>query len=435
MNLVLRILVVGAGVWACLSPFVWLVFCNMVILALVVTAWACPLGCAPAELKVSDYQEVHEGELPIILESPHGGMMEIPITRPDPPIGGYDKYTLELTQLIRERMIARTGKSPEMVAMLVNREFIDVNRGAGTNAYHHEFTKQLYEAHYAAIDAALARVKSRHGTGLLVSIHSGWNYHVHIAIGVNHAEKWCTIPRFVERHGWDAFQGTNGVGGRLFARGYQVPGFGNAPSGGDKAGVPILTRCRKSGNIGIDGLQFEFQGRTLLADVKRRQQLANDVADTLLDFVNEYYASIPIKSNPSADPMGANVVIDAFTYEGANEDRMSKNSAKPDGTVDARFSLSLRAETNVNIRRIALTIQGTSNMMATGAPGWLIRVFQGERPINTGYVDTLGSYSGSASFDLYVNDNWCSDPGSLWTVTVMPEGGSPVRRTWTMGQK
>lgn len=261
-----------------------------------VAVFAFLLQTASAQEKVSDYQEIYEGELPIILESPHGGMKDIPSIRPVPHIGNQDKYTLELTRLIRERMIERTGKSPEMVAMLAQRAFIDVNRGAGTNAYRHEFTKQLYEAHYAAIDAAMARVKKRHGAGLMVLIHSGWQFPVQIAIGVNHKERWCTVPRFVERYGWDAFHGANGVGGRLFARGYQVSGQGDTPAGNDYAGIPILTRCRKKENIGIDGLEFEFQGRTLLADEKTRKKLANDVADVLLDFVNEYYAKIQFKT-------------------------------------------------------------------------------------------------------------------------------------------
>lgn len=243
---------------------------------------------------VSAYQEIHLGELPIILEAPHGGMKEIPIPRPDPPIGGYDKYTLELAQLIRERMIQRTGKSPEMVAMLANRAFIDVNREAGADAYRHAFTKQLYEAHYAAIDSAVSRVKKRHGKGLMVLIHSGWNFPVQIAIGVNHVKERSTIPYFVQRQGWNEFHGDAGVGGRLFARGYQVAGFGGT-TGKDYVGVPALTRCRNEENFGVDGLEFEFQGRTLLADVQQRQMLAKDVADVLLDFVNTHYTEIPFK--------------------------------------------------------------------------------------------------------------------------------------------
>ena len=37
MNVTLRILAVGAGAWACLSPFVWLLFCN---------GWLGPRGIA-----------------------------------------------------------------------------------------------------------------------------------------------------------------------------------------------------------------------------------------------------------------------------------------------------------------------------------------------------------------------------------------------------
>lgn len=299
------------------------------IALLFVFAYLLPQRCALADENVADYQELYAGELPIILESPHGGMKDIPSIRPIPNLGGYDKYTLELTRLIRERMIERTGKSPEMVAVLANRAFIDVNRSPGTNAYLHEFTKQLYEAHYQQIDAALQRVKRRHGVGLMVLIHSGWNWPVQVAIGVNHVEKWCTVPLFAKRYGWDAFHGTNGVGGRLFERGYQVPGFGGTPLGNDSAGVPITTRCRKESNIGIDGLQFEFQGSTLLADVNVRQRVANDVADVLLDFVNKYYKPLRI-TNQGMTP-GGNFSIVWQTVVGQRYQVQYRNSVEGPG--------------------------------------------------------------------------------------------------------
>lgn len=246
--------------------------------------------------KITDYQEVYHGNLPIILESPHGGMKNINSIDPAPNLGGYDKYTLELTRLIRKRMIERSGESPEVIAMLANRKYIDVNRKAGSKAYTHNFTKKLYEAHYAQIDTAIARVKKRHKKGLMVLIHSGWNYPVQIDIGVNHKKECSTIPQFVEKYGWDVFHGPEGIGGQLFKRGYEVPGFGGTKMRSGYAGIPILTRCRKKNNIGIDGLQFEFQGKTLLANKHKRQKLANDIADVILDFVNQYYTKIPFRN-------------------------------------------------------------------------------------------------------------------------------------------
>lgn len=247
------------------------------------------------EDNVADYQELHAGQLPIILESAHGGSKDIPSIRPVPNLGGIDKYTLELTRLIRDRMIERTGKSPEVVAMLADRKFIDVNRPPGLKAYTEPFTKKLYDAHYEEIDAALKRVKKRHGTGLMVLIHSGFDYPVQIDIGINHTEPLCTIPVYVKRHGWKDFHGDGGIGGRLFKRGYEVPGFGDTPARSGPSGVPILTRCRKRENIGIDGVELEFQGKTLLFDEQKRQTLATDVADVLLDFVSAKYTKIPLK--------------------------------------------------------------------------------------------------------------------------------------------
>jgi len=169
-----------------------------------------------AQEKITDYQEIHHGNLPIILESPHGGMKNINSINPAPNLGGYDKFTLELTRLIRKRMIERTGESPEVIAMLANRKYIDVNRKAGPKAYTRKFTKKLYNAHYAQIDEAISRVKQKHDKGLMVLIHSGYNYPVQIDIGINHKEEWCTIPQFVKKYGWDTFHGKNGIGGQLY---------------------------------------------------------------------------------------------------------------------------------------------------------------------------------------------------------------------------
>jgi hypothetical protein len=253
-------------------------------------------GISTVSAQISDYQEIHHGGLPIILEAPHGGNKDIPSIRPNPKIGGRDTYTLELTRLIRQRMMERTGKSPEVVAMLANRNFIDVNRKPGPKAYQHSFTKKLYQAHYVAIDKAIQRVKDRHGSGLMVLIHSGWNYPVQIAIGVNRYEKWTTIPYFVKHHGWNVFHGSEGIGGHLHRLGYEVSGYGNAPPDKDYTGLPALTRTRKSNNIGIDGMQFEFQGRALLRDVKKREKLARDIADILLQFVHRYYTPVSFKN-------------------------------------------------------------------------------------------------------------------------------------------
>lgn len=266
------------------------------IIALIIVFASClrPVG-VPAQEEVADYQEIHEGNLPIILESAHGGSKDIASIRPIPNLGGIDKYTLELTRLIRDRMMERTGKSPEVVAMLADRKFIDVNRTAGPKAYTQAFTERLYQAHYDEIDAALKRVKKRHGTGLMVLIHSGFDYPVQIDIGVNHTAQLCTIPVYVKRHGWDNFHGPGGIGGRLFKHGYEVPGFGGTPARSGPAGVPILTRCRKKENVGIDGLELEFQGKTLLFDEEKRAKLAVDVADVLLEFVSEKYVKIPFK--------------------------------------------------------------------------------------------------------------------------------------------
>ena len=93
------------------------------------------LTSTPSHATETDpYIEVHVGALPIILEAPHGGSMMLPDIE-NHKLGGRDTGTLELTRLIREKMVAKTGKSPEMIAMLANRNFIEANRKPGPEAY------------------------------------------------------------------------------------------------------------------------------------------------------------------------------------------------------------------------------------------------------------------------------------------------------------
>jgi hypothetical protein len=63
-------------------------------------------------------------------------------------------------------------------------------------------------------------------------------------------------------------------------------------SHGGRKDIPSI---RPIQNIGIDGVEFEFQGRPLLADPGKREKLARDVADVLLEFVNQYYTDTPFK--------------------------------------------------------------------------------------------------------------------------------------------
>jgi hypothetical protein len=238
------------------------------------------------------YIEFHEGNLPIILEAPHGGSEMLEFISPNPVLGGRDTGTLELTRFIRQRIVEITGKSPYVIAMLANRNYIEANYSAGETAYTTEYTKTLYELYYSKIEFSIESVAEDFGAGLMISIHSGWNYPYEFDIGVNARDVWSTIPVFIERHGWDTFHGIDGVAERLYLKGYAAPGFGDVEFSNGYAGNPILTYCRKESNIGVDGFQFEFRGSQFLYNDEERQKLANDVAEVLIEFVDSYYIDI-----------------------------------------------------------------------------------------------------------------------------------------------
>lgn len=245
------------------------------------------------ERELESLIEFVPGNLPIILECPHGGTKNIPnYPGENPKLGKKDAYAYELTQLVKEKMMQKTGKSPTVLAMLGNRNYIEANRKAGPGAYREEITQQLYELYYQKVEEGIDHLLRSHKSGLMISIHTGWTMKYEIEIGVNGYEKWSTIPFFVKKYSWETFHGPDGIAGRLSRLGYEIPGFKGIPQTKGWVGYPALTNCRKAQNKGVDGLQFEFYAKKMLHDPKKREKMAEDLADVLLDFVGKYYASV-----------------------------------------------------------------------------------------------------------------------------------------------
>lgn len=252
--------------------------------------------CLPCAVSAADnpgrYVFTLPGELPIILEAPHDGTMAVPgVPKRTVKSGGRDTHTAEVLLGVRERMLARTGQAPAVVIMRAHRDWVEANRNPGPSAYGHPFTKRIYDVFDAGINTAITNLRSRHGSGLLVSFHCGYSFPLDVYTSVNHVERWSTIPAFVRRHGWAVFHGPDGIAGRLFGKGYVVPGFGGQAAHGGWAGMVIMRHCRHR-HRGVDGLQFEFSGNRLFRSPASRAKLAVDVADVLLDFVTKYYAPV-----------------------------------------------------------------------------------------------------------------------------------------------
>lgn len=244
---------------------------------------------APRALAASPYIEYLDGDFPVILEVPHDGTMVVEGGRKrDVVTGGRDTHVAELVRETRRAMQRLAGTAPASIALLASRQYVDANRRAAPDAWADAAGEAVHHAYDRTIDMAIERIRKKHGSGLLVSFHSGYNFDLDAYVGVNHKAGWSTIPGFVRRHGWDRFQGPDGIAGRLAARGYLVPGFGGLPAHGGWAGDVIIRHCRYN-NRGVDGLQFEFSGKRLLFNQEKRIKLAEDLARIIVDFTKKYY--------------------------------------------------------------------------------------------------------------------------------------------------
>ncbi|MBS1703429.1 MAG: N-formylglutamate amidohydrolase [Armatimonadetes bacterium] len=119
--------------------------------------------------------ETVQGDLPIILASPHGGTTEIP--------GGVrtgngakqfvvvtDTRTDDLARATAEEVERLFGKKPWVVIAQFSRKFVDVNRPIESGA-ESDPAREQYKAYHEAVKKAVEAVRTKFGHGLLIDIH------------------------------------------------------------------------------------------------------------------------------------------------------------------------------------------------------------------------------------------------------------------------
>lgn len=123
-----------------------------------------------------DLVEIQQGDLPIVLTAPHGGIQAIPdsVERSHKEFPQFvtvlDTRTDELARQTAKEVEKAFGKKPWVVIAKFSRKYLDVNRpieyGAETGA-----ARAQYKAYHEAVRKAVDEVKAKYAKGILIDIH------------------------------------------------------------------------------------------------------------------------------------------------------------------------------------------------------------------------------------------------------------------------
>jgi N-formylglutamate amidohydrolase len=247
--------------------------------------------------KPTDLISAQQGQLPIILSAPHGGLLPIPgvaVRKGDGLEKGprgfvtvRDSGTEELAHDIADAVAERIGKKPYFVIARFERKYADPNRPPDI-AYEDPNAKPTYDAYHTALAQYCREIHATFDRGLLLDVHGQGAKKDTIFRGTKEG-KTCEllIKRFgqMAHVGPESFFGLmagNGLTGYPLDAGKEQSGFGGGyivqTYGGDK-------------EFGLDAIQLEF-GADYRSKENRKQTAAN------LAKVIEAYAKLYLPEKP-----------------------------------------------------------------------------------------------------------------------------------------
>ena len=260
--------------------------CLAVLLAAALPPAADAARLAGAQPKPEELVLVQKGTVPVIICAPHGGNRPVPgvAERTDTTIAQFatvrDEFTDRLAELLAAELEKKLGGRPWVVVARFDRKYIDANRPFEL-AFEADAAKPYYAAYHDPLAAACRAVRARHGRGLLLDLHGQGQDANTIFRGTRNGK---TVTLLVDRYGWAAVTGKNGVLGRLERDGYVVFPKCDAPpetreepkfNGGHTVGTYGSNTA-----FGIDAIQLEFglHYRSREAAPKTARDLAAAVA-------------------------------------------------------------------------------------------------------------------------------------------------------------
>lgn len=232
------------------------------------------LAHAADDSPVPDLVLIQQGTIPILITVPHGGRAPIPgIEQRDASnkigrrvsgnwssfVKGGDTNTDIVAQHMVSEIRAITGAAPYVVMARFQRSYVDANRPPDI-ALDSPQARPHYDRYHAAIRRFVDEIRSRYPAGLLIDVHG---QHLNSEVVMRGTQNGKSVARLIQRAGFDAVTGPNGIFGQLEANGFTVfphnsePPRGTAENAGLNGGYTVAIY----GSVmrdGIDAIQMEF---------------------------------------------------------------------------------------------------------------------------------------------------------------------------------
>jgi N-formylglutamate amidohydrolase len=257
---------------------------------------AVPLLCTvaiDAEEKAfapADFISVQQGDLPIILSAPHGGVLAIPGVPERVGEGlkkgaaGFfaarDVNTEELAAAIARAIETRLGRKPYFVIARFHRKYIDPNRPPEI-AVEHPRAREVYDLYRGTLEKFCDDVQTRFSRGLLIDVHGQGSAPDTVFRGTHDG---ATDAMLVKLFGEKVHAGPQSLAGLLNARGIRMkPSDTSAETSGFTGGHIVQTYGKHEG---FGAVQFEFG-----MDFRAKEAIpaaAEKVADGVVDFAKLY---------------------------------------------------------------------------------------------------------------------------------------------------
>lgn len=238
----------------------------------------------------ADFITVQNGDLPIILSAPHGGLLPIPGVPERIGKGmktggagfftGRDANTELFTAAIARAIESRLGGKPYFVIAKFHRKYIDANRPPEI-AVEHPRAREVYDLYRGTLAKYCDAVETRFGRGLLIDIHGQGSSRDTVFRGTQNG---ATDALLVKMFGEKVHAGPQSLAGLLSARGINMKPTGTEPEASGLTGGHIVQTYGK--HKGIGAVQFEFG-----MDFRAKDAFpaaAEKVADGIADFAKLY---------------------------------------------------------------------------------------------------------------------------------------------------
>jgi len=126
------------------------------------------------EFEVSDMMDISDGNMPLVISAPHGGTLT-PSEIPDRSCQGIttvrDRNTTELANEIKHQLKEDFGVEPYVVAALINRKKIDLNRDQELATCGHSVAKEVWQEYHKNIEDAIESAINEFGGVIFIDLH------------------------------------------------------------------------------------------------------------------------------------------------------------------------------------------------------------------------------------------------------------------------